>query len=287
MGPSVGDLRTIALFSRCSDTELTDLAAQFTLVPEATERALLFDIGDAATALYFVTEGVIVLESPEDEVFRMHPPALLGELGALTGVLRSMKVTVQGGRCYRVDALKWQQFVFERHAFGMRLLRDLLRVAAEKIHRDQVTLGTLRQNAEWTQGELREAMIALQAPADVAVMSARSAIDALITRNRRQRVRVTPSVTMPVTLHLDGAAAPVLELSRTHLSFQVATERSPVAGARLAATLSLSGKTVPISGQVIRASAGRVTLELDALGEELAAPLDGYLSRAQLLDLLL
>ncbi|MEZ4359447.1 MAG: hypothetical protein R3B48_04645 [Kofleriaceae bacterium] len=289
MGPSVGDLRTIALFSRCSDNELEELSALFEALPRSSEDVVLFDIGQAADAIYLIAEGVALLESPEDEVTRLHPPALLGELGALTGVARSMKVTVRGARCYRVDALKWQQFLFERHGLGMRVLRDLLRVATEKIHRDQVSLGTMRMTAAWTQQELRHIMLELASvpgPVPASVAGARAAVDALITRNRRVRVRVVPSVTMPVALHLEAGTAQVNDLSRTHLSFSFSAS-AWAAGARLAGTLNLAGKATPISGKVIRTHEGRVTLELDAMTDDDAAPLEGYLTRAQLLDVLI
>lgn len=307
MAPSVGDLRTIALFSRSSDAELAELAKLFVPMEQRDEDQVLFDIGQPADAMYLLTAGEAELESPEDEVHRLHPPALLGELGALTGVPRSTKVTIRAAVCYRVDALHWQQFLFEHHGLGLRVLRDVLRVAAEKIHRDQVRLGTMRQLSQWTQSELKDVHQQLAAT-PASLDAAKRSLDALILRNRRQGMRVEPSSSMPVGLVItnsggSGSAAPasagdaqdasdverspatVLELSRTHLSF-FTDGLAWSAGETIAGTLNLAGSPLPITGKIIRANESRVTLELDALPDDAAAPLDGYLTRAQLLDIL-
>lgn len=363
MGPSVGDLRTIALFMRSSDAELTELAQLFEVMERSPHDVVLFDIGQPADAMYLLTEGTALLESPEDDVHHLHPPALLGELGALTGVPRSTKVTVRDAVCYRVDALKWQQFLFEHHGVGLRVLRDVLRAAAEKIHRDQVRIGTMRQISLWTQSELKDVVAQLAAlPETPATRSAAAAVDSLILRNRRGAMRVEPTASMPASLMVDRKAEPpppapppapappapapavrstllpipprerastegqggqggqgghgghgshgssdgggppvsvsgltalgtrlpaqLLELSRTHLSFSCdGAEWS--AGDALSGLLVLAGRALPISGKVLRSHEGRVTLALDELAGEHAAPLDGYLTRAQLLDILL
>lgn len=286
-GPSIGQLRTLALFARSSDSELAELARLFTPMDRSAAELVLFDIGQPADAMYLLTEGTAFLESSDDEISRLHPPALLGELGALTGVPRSTKVAVHDAVCYRVDALEWQKFLFEHHDVGLRVLRDVLRVAAEKIHRDQVRVGTMRQTAQWTQAELKEVLATLSSlPESSPVANVRSSVDALVLRNRRQSPRVEPSPSMPVTLGLERGSATVLELSRTHLSFSL--EGSAwAAGDDVAGTLHFGHSSLPIRGQVIRAHEGRVTIALEAMSEEAAAPLDGYLTRAQLLDILL
>ena len=276
------------MFSRCSDTELGELAKLFVEMPPPAsgDEVVLFDIGQPADSMFLLTSGSAVLESPDDELHFLFPPALLGELGALTGVARSTKVTVRDAVCYRADALVWQQFLFEHHGFGLRVLRDVLRVAAEKIHRDQIRLGTMRQNSQWTQDGLREVLSAVNGHALTPISATvRESVDALIMRNRRINVRVEPSATMPVALYLDSGACTVVDLSRSHLSFTSAAGL-PV-GTAIAGVLSLAGRTMPIAGRVIRAVEGRVTMELEAMTADVAAPLDGYLTRAQLLDILL
>jgi predicted thioesterase len=48
----------------------------------------------------------------------------------------------------------------------------------------------------------------------------------------------------------------------------------------------LAGTDIPISGRVHRVHGKRVTLELDLMIDEYAKTLEGYLTRAQLLDIL-
>lgn len=289
-GPSVTQLRAIALFARSTDAELAELAKLFAPMERTGEEQVLFDIGQPADAMYLLAEGTALLESSDDEVSRLHPPALLGELGALTGMPRSTKISIRDALCYRVDALEWQKFLFEHHGVGLRVLRDVLRVAAEKIHRDQVRIGTMRQTAQWTQSELREVLAVFSAPdalsEPIALAGARASVDALILRNRRQNLRVEPSPSMPAQLALERGSATVLELSRTHLSFALdGTTWRP--GEAVSGTLHFGHAQLPISGKILRAQEGRVTIALDELSEQAAAPLDGYLTRAQLLDILL
>lgn len=276
------------MFSRCSDAELTELAQLFVELPDTgpDTEIVLFDIGQPADAMYLLVSGSAVLESPEDELHFLYPPALLGELGALTSVVRSTKVTVRDAKCYRADALAWQQFLFEHHGFGLRVLRDVLRVAAEKIHRDQVRLGTMRQNSQWTQDGLREVLAAVKDhPRTPISATVQETVESLIVRNRRLSVRVAPSVTMPASLVLEGTPVTVVELSRTHLS--CCGGAAHVVGDRVAGALTLAGRALAIAGKVIRVSDTRMTLELEPLGEDDRPQLEGYLTRAQLLDILL
>ncbi|CAN5714330.1 hypothetical protein BH11MYX3_BH11MYX3_14200 [soil metagenome] len=57
-------------------------------------------------------------------------------------------------------------------------------------------------------------------------------------------------------------------------------------GSWVSGVLSLAGSEIPISGKIHRVHAGKVTIELDLLIDEYAATLEGYLTRAQLLDVL-
>jgi hypothetical protein len=48
----------------------------------------------------------------------------------------------------------------------------------------------------------------------------------------------------------------------------------------------LAGTEIPISGRVARTTGHKMTVELDLMIDEYAAALEGYLTRAQLLDIL-
>ena len=97
MGPSATELRTIPLFQGFGDEELGQLGGLFTTVTTSIQQKPLFDVGEPATELYLLTAGEVVLERPDDDLFRLSPPALIGELGALTGLPRSTRAMVTDG----------------------------------------------------------------------------------------------------------------------------------------------------------------------------------------------
>ena len=96
MGPSASELRTIPLFHGFADDELAEIAGLFKHV-DAGQASRCSTSDEPATTLYLLTKGEVVLERPGDDMFKLRPPALIGELGALTGLPRSTRATVTPG----------------------------------------------------------------------------------------------------------------------------------------------------------------------------------------------
>ena len=287
MGPSATELRTIPLFHGFSDDELARLSSLFAKVTvDATKP--LFDVGEQATELYLLTAGEVVLDRPGDDLFRLHPPALIGELGALTGLPRSTRANVAAGSTvWSLRAKTIQDFLAANQELGVRFLVNLLSVVADKVHRDQGRMADMRQNLMRTQKELKR-MRELVLEADETPLSApiHDTLDRLITTNRRVNYRVAPPAALPVTLRFDNTGiGKVTDISRTHVT-SVPPSQVGAAGTWLAGVLSLAGTEIPVSGKIHRVTDGKVTLELDLLIDEYAASLEGYLTRAQLLDVL-
>jgi len=111
------------------------------------------------------------------------------------------------------------------------------------------------------------------------------ALDKLITHNRRVNYRVEPPPALAAHVRLDLGTAVVADISRTHVTLQPSSA-PPATGTWLSGVAHLAGAEIPISGKVIRAGAGRMTIELDLMIEEYVQVLEGYLTRAQLLDIL-
>jgi hypothetical protein len=109
-------------------------------------------------------------------------------------------------------------------------------------------------------------------------------LDKLITTNRRVNYRVEPPTALPVGLRVEDGTAKVLDISRTHVSATLTP--TPAEGAWMTGVLRLADTDIPISGRVHRVQGAKATIELDLLIEEFAATLEGYLTRAQLLDVL-
>lgn len=286
MGPSAIELRTIPLFHGFGDEELAKLSNLFSKVTVDPAKPL-FDVGEQAAELYLLTAGEVVLDRPGDDLFRLHPPALIGELGALTGLPRSTRANVAAGSTvWGLRAKTVQDFFALNQELGVRFLVNLLTVVADKVHRDQVRMGDMRTHLITTQKELKR-MRELVLEADETPISApiHDSLDRLITTNRRVNYRVEPPVALPVSAKLDSGPAKVADISRSHVTI-VPTGPVAKAGDWLSGVLSLAGTEIPISGKVHRVTNGKVTIELDLLIDEYAATLEGYLTRAQLLDVL-
>lgn len=286
MGPSAVELRTIPLFHGFSDDELIALGALFVRIESGLGK-ILFDVNEPAADLYVLTDGEVVLDSPNDDVFRLRPPALIGELGALTGLPRSTRATVTPGTTvWSLPATRLQTFLASRQELGLRFLVNLLGLVADKVHRDQRRMGDMRQHLIGTQKELKRLReVVLEAPETPLSAPVHDALENMITHNRRVNYRVDPPPALPVTLRLDDDAVPVADISRTHVSAPVPAT-VPAIGTWMSGVLALAGAEILISGRVARIKDGKLTLELDLLIDEYAAILEGYLTRAQLLDIL-
>ncbi|TMQ02603.1 MAG: cyclic nucleotide-binding domain-containing protein [Deltaproteobacteria bacterium] len=286
MAPSGSDLRTIPLFRGFGSDALAELGELFTRMT-VDDAAPLFEIGEPATALYLLTAGEVVLEHPDDEVFRLSPPALIGELGALTALPRSTRATViAGSTVWTVPAARLQAYLAQHQERGVQFLVNLLGVVAEKIYRDQTRMSDMRQNLIRTQKELkrlRELVLdTVETPLSAPV---HDTLDQLIANNRRVGYRVEPPPALAARLRLDGGTAEVTSLSRTQMTLR-APAPLPADATWCSGVLDLAGTEIPVSGTVTRAGDDRITVVLDLLIEANAAILEGYLTRVQLLDIL-
>ena len=286
MAPTASELRTIPLFAGFGDAELGEIGARFKPVTVNPAKPL-FEVGDPATTFYLLTRGEVVLTG--DDVFRLRPPALIGELGALTNLTRSTSATaLAGSELWEISAKQIQDFLSGHQELGVRFLVNLLSIVAEKVHRDQRRLADMRSNLISTQKELkrlRELVLeTVETPLSAPV---HDALDRLITHNRRVNYRVEPSAALGVSVRFESGVAPVADLSRTHVTVQLpSSAKVPAVGDWLSGIADLAGTEVPISGRVFRAHGKKLTLEFDLMIDEFAAILEGYLTRAQLLDIL-
>jgi len=287
MGPTASDLRTIPLFHGFADDELARLGALFERVTITDPEKPLFDVGEPATDFYLLTAGEVVLDSPDDDRFKLSPPALIGELGALTGLARSTRAYVTAGSTlWIVPARRIQAFFGEQQEMGVRFLVNLLTVVADKVHRDQGRMADMRSNLIKSQKELKRVReIVLEAEETPISAPVHDAVEKMITTNRRVNYRVVPPAALASSVRFDEGVGPVADISRTHLTVH-APMTPPAIGAHVIGVLSLAGTEIPISGTVFRHKGHKMTIELDMLIDEYAAAFEGYLTRVQLLDIL-
>ncbi|HSD88355.1 MAG TPA: cyclic nucleotide-binding domain-containing protein [Kofleriaceae bacterium] len=285
MGPSASELRTIPLFHGFSDVELSEIAGLFTQVE--TAKTTLFDVGEPASTLYLLTKGEVALERPGDDMFRLSPPALIGELGALTGLSRSTKANVVAGSVvWALPAKKLQAFLADHQELGVRFLVNLLSTVADKVHRDQRRMADMRTNLIGTQKELKRLReLVLEAPETPISAPVHDTLDKLITHNRRVNYRVEPPPALAASCRFETTSSPIADISRTHITVTLPTA-PPAIGTWMSGVAHLGSTEIPISGRVHRVHGKKMTLELDLMIDEFASVLEGYLTRAQLLDIL-
>ncbi len=268
MGPSASELRTIPLFQGFGEAELVEVGALFTPVAVKPDTPL-FEVGEPAGTFYVLTKGEVVLTG--DDTFRLRPPALIGELGALTGLARSTRATVTAdAEIWEIPTKRIQEFLSNHQELGVRFLVNLLTVVADKVHRDQRRLADMRGNLIATQKELkrlRELVLdTVETPLSAPV---HDTLDKLITHNRRVNYRVEPPAALAASVRFDTGIAPVADLSRTHVTVQMPAE-PPAVGSWLSGVADLAGTQIPISGRVHRTTGKKLTLELDLMIDEFA-----------------
>jgi len=288
LGLTTEQLRGIPLLRALSAEQLQRLAELF-VRRELGTGELLFHAGQVADAMYLLTDGELVLRQGEEETHRLRPPAIIGELGALTGLPRTSTAIVGAGAVlWQIEAPALRALVDAEPTTGLKLMQVLLELTVDKISRDQTRLGDMRQNIIRTQKAMKRMRDFLLESQDTVVSSPiHEIIEGLIRQNRRVNYRVAPPPTLPAQWRFDdGGEALVVEVSRTHISFTSERREAPPAGERVSAVLALSGPEIPVSGKVLRTIARRVDVELDLLIDEYAAALEGYLTRVQMLDFL-
>lgn len=287
LGMTTEQLRSIPVLRGFSAEQLAALAKLFDEV-DARTGDVLFDVDDPAHAFYILSSGEISMQQPGEPAMALHPPAVIGELGALTGETRNCKVLVgDGAQLWKLDGDALRTFFGENPEIGLRFQSNLLELVADKINRDQRRLADMRDNLIRTQKAMKRMRTFLLESQDTVVSRPMHEIlDGLIRQNRRVNYRVEPPGVLSSLMRLDDKReAPVVQISRTHVSVRLDGQR-PGTGERISGVLKLSGPEIPISGVVLRNIGDRVDLELDLLIEEYAAILEGYLTRVQMLDVL-
>lgn len=287
-GPSLDHLRTIALFREFPDEALLELAGKFK-ASSPREGGLLFDVGDSATCLYVLAAGEVALDVPGEDTLTLRPPAVIGELGAVVGMARNGRAVVApGAKVWELEQSAIQQLYVERPTVALHFLRNLLATSAQKVLSDQRRLADMRTNLITTQKSLKALRDLVLESKDTPVSAPiHSTLDRLIVNNRRVNYRVAPPPALASHVRVDVGSAPVVELSRTHFTMAWPDGRAtlPPVGEWISGIADLAGKELVISGTVIRSGHRNVTIELDLLIEESVAVLEGYLTRVQLLDI--
>lgn len=286
LGPE--QLRTISVLRDFSDEELRRIAERFRPI-KVQDGDVLFQTGDEARDFFVLVGGEVVLIEEDKEAYRLHPTAIVGELGALTGLRRQCKAVVgEGAELWALDGTALRQFFDASPALGLRFQHALLSIAAHKIERDQVRISEMRENIVRTQKAMKRMRdLLLESPDTPVSAPIHDTLERLIERNRRVNYRVEPPEEMPASVRFDdGVERPIVQISRTHFSYELPEGQLPQVSSSIACVLNLAGPEVAASGKVLRHLGRRVDVALDMLIDEYAVLLEGYLTRVQMLDYL-
>jgi len=278
------DLHAIPLFEGITEAHLAELIEgleRVTLAPGD----VLFEAGTEPKHLWLLTSGEIALEQAGEVRFRLAPIAPIGELGALTGLYRNTRaVATEASELYRIGVVALMRF-FESHGdVAFPFYHNLLKIVAQKVHRDAMRQGEMRANIIRTQKamkELRDRVLeAEETPISRAVCET---LDTLIEHNRRVHYMVTPAYALSTSVRLDaGVLIPVSAMSDRYL--ELVSLPDAKVGDEVSFVLVIPNGEIPVSGKVRQAGEGAVLVELDLLIEEYAKKLGEHLTRVQMLD---
>lgn len=286
MSVSVDELRSIPLFHDITTEHMEELVDAF----EAFELGagdVLFEAGSQPTDLYLLLEGEIGLREGTDIQYQLHPPAPIGELGAVTGYIRN--TTAAATKPSKLLKISRQALIdfFEEHGdVAFPFYHNLVNVVAEKVRRDSRRLEEMRANLIHTQKKMKQ-MRDLLLEAEDSPISAElyETLDGLIQRNRRSNYVVEPPSSLPAHVRLnDGSQLAVRELSAVWLVLPATAELKAEQGNHWSGVLVTQRYEIPVSGEVSMVGNDLVRVELDLLIDEFAAQLEDYLTRVQMLD---
>lgn len=286
MQVSSSDLHAIPLFQNITEAHLTELMAAFERLNLGADH-VLFEAGSAPEHFLLLVSGEVALREGNETRFRLTPLAPIGELGAVSGLLRSTTaVTTQPSEVYRIRVEALQAF-FEKHGdVAYPFYHNLVNVVADKVRRDTRRVEAMRTNLIRTQKAMKRLVEqVLEAEETPLSKSICETLEDLIEHNRRAHYLVEPAHTLKASVRLDGGAVvPVLEMNDGIL--HLGKLPTPVApkGAHWSGVLILPTGEIPLSGVIESSNEGGVHVKLDLLIADYAAVLQEYLTRLQMLD---
>lgn len=288
-GPSSADLRSIPLLRDLTDPQMEQIVGLLKRA-DGGEGDALFAAGSPAQAVYLLMAGEVTLFEADEPTHHLKPPVMFGEIGALAaGQTRNSRAVIgKGAEIWRLDQDDLFQLFAEDPALGLRFHRSLLTMSAYRMKCDQRRLADMRHNLIRTQKAMKQMRdFLLQSEDTVVSKPLHEILEGLIKQNRRVNYRVEPPPALAALVRMDDRTeAPVVEISRTHVSFRLDAGALPSPNSRISGVLCLSGPEIPISGVVLRTIDRRIDLKLDLLIDEFIAILEGYLTRVQMLDFL-
>jgi CRP/FNR family transcriptional regulator, cyclic AMP receptor protein len=278
------DLHAIPLFEGITEAHLAHLLAGLERVTLAPGE-VLFEAGTEPKHFWLLVSGEIALEQAGEVRFRLAPIAPIGELGALTGLYRNTRaVATEASELYRIGVVALMRF-FESHGdVAFPFYHNLLKIVAQKVHRDAMRQTDMRANIIRTQKAMKELRDrVLEAEETPISRQVCDTLDTLIEHNRRVHYMVTPAYALSTSVRLDtGVLIPVSAMSDRYL--ELVSLPDAKVGDEVSFVLVIPNDEIPVLGKVRQTAEGMVLVELDLLIEEYTKKLGEHLTRVQMLD---
>ena len=284
MDPSV--LRSIPLFYSMTDEHIVSLANIFKRIV-LEEGDVLFEAGADDDTFYLLMSGEISLQEDGEVRFRLHAPAPIGELGALTGLRRNTTaVASQRSDVWHVDRPTLLGFFEQAGDVAFPFYHNFVNVLADKVRLDERRMEEMRRNIIRTQKAMKRMRDLILESAETPISEElHDTLDELIQQNRRANYSVEPPAALPARVRLDtGELVSVVEISRSHFWMQSGGGAPPEDDSHWSGVLVVPTAEIAVSGTVVRAGAGMVEVKLDLLIDDSATQLEDYVTRVQMLD---
>ncbi len=285
MSASTDALKDIPLFRNITTAHMEDLEVAFEKC-HFDSGDVLFAAGAEPEHLLVLMEGEVHLKEGDEVRYTLSAPAPIGELGAVSGLNRNTTaVATSKVEVWRMSQEALMGF-FEAHGdVAFPFYHNLMQVVADKIRQESRRLDEMRTNIIRTQKAMKRMRDMILESTETEISAPmHDTLEELIGRNRRSNYVVEPPRTLPAVVRLgDGVEMPVCELSAVWLVVTRSPSMSVVMGDHWTGVLMASGVEIPVSGKVSELREDSIVVELDLLLEEYATQLEHYLTRVQML----
>lgn len=276
-------LASLPIFKDLTSEQLDTFLVQFDRV-EASAGWELFPAGDEALHLDLLIEGSVIFSDEGKEIMRVSAPAIIGELGVLTGMRRNTTAKADGkATLLRVGRDKLMAFLQSGGGVSFRFYQNLLEVLSDKVKRDKRRLDEMRSRIIATQRDMKGLHThVLDSPETPISGQVDDFLETNIGRNRRVNYTITPPRALRAEVRTRGGQThKVWAISRTNIllpAAAVATGAESFEG-----VLVLPDGEIPVDGTP-RHDGDGVHIELSLLIDDYVAQLEDYLTRSQILD---
>ncbi len=280
-------LAGLPLYAGLTPAQLAPIVDRFEEVRFEPDH-VLFERGTEANRLHLLLEGQVDLLEGGSVKVSLKAVCPIGELGAMTpGLVRNTTaVVVTPSRLLRATREELLAAIAANADAGLRIHQNLLDIVANKIARDGRRILQMRHNLIRTQKAMKMLRDELLSQPTTPISDAfHDTLEALISHNRRANYSVVPPAALPATVRVErGVEAPVLQIARNRVRL-ADIAANPSGADQWAGVLLLAKTELPISGTIVDRSDGAIEVELDLMIDEYSDALEDYLTRAQMLDL--